>query len=107
MYFGIEKEGQLIEYILWPLFVRWDAAAKMFVGCGEGQAEGIVSKDGETIYHIEGIESEGRFPGGEVTYRTVTEQEYEEVISQEDDQAELSADYLAGYDQAVLDLMEV
>lgn len=76
MFVKLTKEEQTIDCIENPLFVKWQKRNALFLVCDEADGEGIVSSDGEKIYHLAGVKSSGRFPYGDVAYEEISEEEY-------------------------------
>ena len=55
MYYKVLKNGKVIDVLDHLTFVKYQPKHNIMVGCLEREAQGIVSSDGEYIWHVEGF----------------------------------------------------
>ena len=55
MYYKVLKNGKVIDVLDHLTFVKYQPKHNIMVGCLEHEAQGIVSSDGEYIWHVEGF----------------------------------------------------
>ena len=83
MYYKIRKEDRIVDAMDGLVTVRWDSMG-ILLRCPEASAQGIVSTDGEHVWHVDGWDE---FPEAAGEYETVTPieitaEEYEEVLAE-------------------------
>lgn len=55
MYYKVLKNNKVIDLLDSLIFVRYDAGRQRLTLCDNKRAEGIVSSDGNTIWHVYGF----------------------------------------------------
>ncbi|HAU85033.1 MAG TPA: hypothetical protein DCW90_05920 [Lachnospiraceae bacterium] len=53
MYFKILFNDRLIDLLENPLYVKYQKANDVFLVCSLAEAEGVISSDGNTIWHVD------------------------------------------------------
>ena len=74
MYYKIISNGEVVDACDGLSYVRWQERNRLFLSCGEEDADGILSSDGADIYLLPGaLAVEGC---ARVTVTEITEEEY-------------------------------
>ena len=74
MYYKIISNGEVVDACDGLSYVRWQERNRLFLSCGEEDADGILSSDGADIYLLPGaLTVEGC---AHVTVTEITEEEY-------------------------------
>ena len=55
MYYKVLKDGKVIDVLDHLAFVKYQPKHDIMIGCLEHEAQGILSSDGEYIWHVEGF----------------------------------------------------
>ena len=55
MFYKVIKENKVIDVLEHLTFIRYDLQRNRFVLCGNQTAQGIISSDNETIWHVRGF----------------------------------------------------
>ena len=89
MYYKIISDGYVVDACDGLNCVRWQAKNRVWLTCGEREAEGVVSSDGGAIYLVrEGLVMEGY---SNATYEAITPEEYAEIRAEIDAGREIIA----------------
>lgn len=54
MYYKVLKDGKVIDALDRLLFIRYQKKHNIMVNCTEDEAQGVVSSDGQYIWHVMG-----------------------------------------------------
>ena len=95
MYYKIISGGQIVDACEGLRYVHWQEKNRLFLTCGEQDADGIVSTDGENVYLLEGSQQIGDYAYASVT--EIMKEEYDELRDELDSGAEIPDD--SGNDQ--------
>ena len=55
MYYKVIKDGKVIDVLDHLSFVKYQEKHEIMVSCEEKEAQGIISSDGEYIWHVKGL----------------------------------------------------
>ena len=55
MYYKVLKDGKVIDVLDHLAFVKYQPKHNIMIGCLEHEAQGILSSEGEYIWHVEGM----------------------------------------------------
>ena len=55
MYYKALKDGKVIDVLDRMVFVRYQKDPSVMLECNKSEAQGIVSSDGEYIWHVKGL----------------------------------------------------
>ena len=75
MYYKVIKNGKVIDILQNLLYVKYQQKHNMLVSCDQSKAQGIVSSDGQHVWHVNWLYC---FPENFKEYETVILQEIEE-----------------------------
>ena len=81
MYYKIVADGIIVDACEDIRFVKWQEKNRVWLNCGENNADGIVTSDGESIYLIGEKEIDGY---GHAAYSEITEEESAEIRAEID-----------------------
>lgn len=54
MSYKLLSDGKIVDAVTAPCYVQYDTRIGLFLACGETQAQGLASHDGNTYWHLDG-----------------------------------------------------
>ena len=55
MYYKVLKNNKVIDVLDHLTYLKWQEKNKIMLLCSEGEAQAILSSDGNTVWHVEGF----------------------------------------------------
>ena len=55
MYYKVLKDNKVIDVLDHLTYLKWQPKNKIMLLCGEGEAQAILSSDGNTVWHVDGL----------------------------------------------------
>lgn len=81
MFFKIERNKKIIDLIENPSYVKYQKKHDVFLSCPESEAQGIISSDHNTIWHVDIYPSINRKDIDTVSMTEIDQYEYNQLYA--------------------------